>query len=160
MKVEEISAVIKESKPPFTPLLIVSQDENGKANVMVVEWYMRCSAQPPMYAISVGLERHTHKCLEQVRLFNMIVPTSNMTDIVKYCGSQSGKDVDKFTELKLDTFKGKLGLPIIKNANATLECKIVSQILSGDHTIFIGEVKHSWLNDESSPLVLYPKNNE
>ena len=80
-----------------------------------------------------------------------------MAEVVKYCGTVTGKDTDKIDELNLEHFKGKLGLPLFKDAKAGFECKVISQILSGDHTIFIGEVKYCWLNEEKSTLVMYPQ---
>jgi flavin reductase (DIM6/NTAB) family NADH-FMN oxidoreductase RutF len=31
---------------------------------------------------------------------------------------------------------------------------VISQVKSGDHTIFVGEVKHSWKNDEKELFFL------
>jgi DNA-binding IclR family transcriptional regulator len=46
---------------------------------------------------------------------------------------------DKFASLDVDI--GAHGLPILRNTSAWLACKLVSAILGGDHTIFIGQVE-------------------
>jgi len=57
--------------------------------------------------------------------------------------------MDKFTAGDVEHFPGKLRkLPVLKDALACFECEITSQIKSGDHSIFIGQVRHSWLNND------------
>jgi len=157
MKLSDFTSVLKNTKAPFLPVLIIVQDKNGKANPITVEWYMRTSITPPMFAISIGTTRYSHECLQQNRLFNMIVPSNEMSEAIKYCGSKSGSETDKLLDLNLECFKGKLGLPIIKIAKAAYECKVITQVLSGDHTIFVGEVKYSWLNQDKASLFVYPE---
>ena len=65
MELSTNNEVIKSTKPPMTPVLIVSQNEEGKPNIMTAEWYMRTSIEPPMFAISIGNIRHTHTLLQQ-----------------------------------------------------------------------------------------------
>mgnify|MGYP001224350464 CR=1 FL=1 len=157
MLVSDFTTVLKNTKPPFLPVLVIAQDENGKANPITIEWYMRTSITPPMFAISIGLTRYTHECLQSHRVFNIIVPSNEMGEEIKYCGLKSGRDCDKFADLNLEYFKGKLGLPILKKAKAAYECKVITQVLSGDHTIFVGEVKYSWLSQEKTSMFVFPE---
>lgn len=158
MKINDFSKVLSYTKAPFVPVLIMTKDNNGKCNPITVEWYIRTSIEPPMFAISIGNERYSYECLQNHRYFNIIIPSEEMNETIKYCGSKSGRDTDKIKDLGIDVFKGKLGLSIIKNARACYECEIVSQVLSGDHTIFIGAVKYSWLNEDKSTFIVFPNN--
>ncbi len=158
MKINDFSKVLTYTKAPFIPALIMVKDEEGKSNPITVEWYIRTSIEPPMYAISIGNNRYSYQCLQNHRFFNIIIPSEEMGEVIKYCGSKSGKETDKINDLELDVFKGKLGLHIIKNARACFECEVVSQVLSGDHTIFVGAVKYSWLNEEKSSFIVFPNN--
>jgi len=36
---------------------------------------------------------------------------------------------------------------------AVFECEVTSQVRSGDHTIFVGEVRHCWANAGKELLV-------
>lgn len=157
MKICEFSLVQKTTKAPFIPVIIMTQDLSGKNNPITVEWYMRTSIKPPMIAISIGHERYSYSCLQENRKFNIIIPSLLLADAVKYVGTESGSDKDKLKELNLATFKGHLGLEIFKDARAAYECEIVTQVKSGDHTIFVGEVKYSWLNETMSDLLLFPE---
>jgi len=43
---------------------------------------------------------------------------------------------------------GDNGAPVLLNAPAWVECKIVEVVEQGDHHIFVGEVKHAGLSSE------------
>ena len=134
---------------PAKVALVVTQKPAGGYNLITIEWFMRTSLQPPMFAISIGKTRYSHECLEANRYFNLIFPSLKMKPLLTFCGSNSGRDMDKFAENNVEFISGKLHkLPVLKDAVACFECEVVSQILSGDHTIYIGKVHYSWQNPE------------
>jgi len=145
---------IKAVKKPAKITMAVVQDKNGKNNLITLEWFMRTSIKPPMFAISIGHTRYSYECLQNFRYFNLCFPAKEMNMETLLCGTKSGRDIDKLKETKLDWFKGRLAqLPIIREAVANFECEIVTQVRSGDHTIFVGEVKHSWMNEGKEVLL-------
>jgi flavin reductase (DIM6/NTAB) family NADH-FMN oxidoreductase RutF len=149
MKREEFAKVSQASKHPAKVALAIVKDKNGKYNMITLEWFMRTSIQPPMFAISIGHTRYSHECLQEVRFFNLCLPSKEMAKVSKICGSKSGRDIDKFEETGVEWFAGRLAkLPILKDAKANFECKVITQVRSGVHTIFVGEVKHSWVNED------------
>ncbi len=122
-------------------------------NLITLEWFMRTSISPAMFAISIGTTRYSHACLQAAKHFNLIFPSQNMQAETRYWGSMSGNTEDKLEKSGVNYFRGRLaGLPIIKDAACVFECEYVSQIKSGDHVIYIGEVKYSWQNTEVNPL--------
>lgn len=162
MKQSEYKQAVNKINRPYRVALAVSQSaDEEKTNVITLGWYMRTSIDPPMFAISVGVSRFSYKLLSDNRKFVLTFPSQKMVQQTVKCGSQSGSAVDKITEFNIKTQKGKLSsIPILSEAVANFECKTVSQIRSGDHTIFIGEVKYSWLNEdqEVKPLLAVEEN--
>ena len=149
MKREEFGKVSVATKHPARVALAIVEDKDGKYNMITLEWFMKTSIKPPMFAISIGHTRYSHECLQTVRFFNLCFPAKEMIDVSNICGSKSGRDIDKFGETGVEWFSGRLAkLPILKEAKANFECKVITQVRSGDHTIFVGEVKHSWLDEE------------
>lgn len=140
---------------PAKVVLAVTEKPQGGYNLITLEWFMRTSIQPPMFAISIGHSRFTHDCLETNRYFNLVFPALDQKQLLSLCGSTSGRDIDKFEEGKVSSFAGKLNkLPVLKDAVANLECEIVSQVRSGDHTIYVGQVHYSW-RDKDKELFYY-----
>lgn len=142
------SDALKKIKNPQKVTVAFVKQKDGVYNPITLEWFMRTSIEPPMFAISIGHSRFSHQCLQEHRVFNLCFPAPSMVDFVKLSGSRSGRDIDKMQGIEGRWFKGRYaGLPILKDAAANFECEVISQIASGDHTIFIGKVKYSWIGD-------------
>ena len=155
-------AVLKMNRPSRVALA-VSKIQGIPANIITLGWFMRTSINPPMFAISVGLKRYSYQLISDYRKFVLAFPSIQMADQTLKCGQYSGIDINKIDEFGIKTAKGKLSeIPILTNAVANFECKTISQIRSGDHTIFIGEVKYSWLNEDSNfeQLFSIPESNK
>jgi flavin reductase (DIM6/NTAB) family NADH-FMN oxidoreductase RutF len=135
-RVDFVEAV-KQVKNPAKVTLAIMKTPAGKYNMITLEWFMRTSIQPAMFAISIGHTRYSYECLQQADSFNLCFPSSQMVETAKLAGSKSGRDIDKF-EI---------------SAVANFECEIVTQVKSGDHTIYVGEVKHSWINKEQDNVL-------
>ena len=139
---------------PAKVALAVTEKPKGGYNLITLEWFMRTSIQPPMFAISIGHMRYTHECLQESRYFNLVLPSVEMKPLCAMAGSSSGREIDKFEHGKVQFVWGKLHkLPVPKDAVAVFECEVVTQVRSGDHTIFVGEVRYSWANPDKKLLV-------
>ncbi|HPS39273.1 MAG TPA: flavin reductase family protein [Candidatus Cloacimonadota bacterium] len=151
MELLTFSEVYSQVHLPAKVVLAVTQKPDGAFNLITLEWFMRTSINPPMFAISIGHSRYSYECLEQNRFFNLVFPSTEMKEVLTISGSTSGSDSDKFATTGVKFTPGKLHkLPILSDAVANLECEVVTQIRSGDHTIFIGEVKYSWVDSQRS----------
>jgi len=149
----EISTVISFVRDPVKIALAIVKNETGKDNAITLEWYMRTSIEPPMLAISIGNTRYSYHCLQSFRYFNLCFPSPEQIEAVKICGTLSGRDTDKLELCHFDTFPGKLAkLPIIRHAAANFECEVITQVRSGDHTIFAGEIKYAWFDKEKKVI--------
>lgn len=154
MKTIDFSLAYNQVHKPAKVTLAVTQKLDGSFNLITLEWFMRTSIRPPMFAISIGNSRYSYYCLEKNPFFNLVFPTSEMSDLCKSAGSTTGAEVDKFELNQVEYIDGKLkGFPVLTQAKAVFECEVVSQVRSGDHTIYVGQVKHSWLKDEGGILV-------
>ena len=139
---------------PAKAALVVTKKPDDSYNMITVEWFMRTSITPHQIAISIGHTRYSYDCLEDYPYFNIALPSEELKDALRICGSNSGRDMDKFLATGMQWFAGKLKkMPILKGAIACFECEVVSQVRSGDHTIYVGEVKHSWLDSDKELFV-------
>jgi flavin reductase (DIM6/NTAB) family NADH-FMN oxidoreductase RutF len=153
LKKSTFQDAVKFTKHPAKVAIAVVKYNQNKFNLITIEWFMRTSLKPPMFAISIGHSRFSYECLQKYRFFNLCFPSKDLAKETLLCGTKSGRDIDKLEVIGLDWFKGKLAqLPILQDAVANFECEITTQVKSGDHTIFVGEVKHSWLNEDKKVL--------
>ncbi len=155
MQRTDFTDALKRIKHPAKVALAVCRTPDGRFNAITLEWFMRTSIDPLIYAISIGHTRYSYECLQNTRYFNLIIPSREMRDFTVLCGSKSGRDIDKFAQCDHSNFSGRLAkLPIIRDALCNLECEIVTQVRTGDHTVFAGEVKYAWLDPEKDILLV------
>ena len=99
----------------------------NKLNTMTIGWAtFGFIWQKPIMMVAVRSSRHTFGIIEAAGDFTVTVPTGDMGKEIAFCGSKSGRDVDKFKMGNLATSKGsKVVSPIIKTPGYHYECKIV-----------------------------------
>jgi len=134
---------------PMHTVLVSCVGKNGKPNIITLAWAMPTSINPPLIAISIAPQRHSHKLIEETKEFVVNIPTMNILKETLFCGRASGRDHDKFKETGLTRLRGrKVKAPAVRECVAHLECKLHSQIATGDHTIFVGEIVEAYADKE------------
>ncbi|MBA7589604.1 Flavoredoxin [subsurface metagenome] len=120
---EEVIQQIK-SKGAF---LVVKSKDGEKINVMTMGWaaigYMW---RKPIMTIMVRKSRFTHRIIEKASSFTVSIPGDDLGEALNFCGTKSGRDVNKFKECNLITIPAqKIDTPIINISGFHYECKIV-----------------------------------
>lgn len=127
---------------PAFPVVLATTQHNGKRNIITLGMVHVFSFKPPLVGIGIAPGRHSYSLIKESREFVLSIPGKEIVNAVQYCGTKSGRDVDKFMEAKLIPVQGEtVKAPLIKECPVNLECKIVKEVEAGDHTWFIGEVK-------------------
>jgi flavin reductase (DIM6/NTAB) family NADH-FMN oxidoreductase RutF len=105
-------------------LTVKSRD---RLNTMTIGWAtFGVVWQKPIMMVAVRLSRHTFGIIERAKDFTVTIPLGDMSKAVAYCGSKSGRDVDKFKACNLEIADSRHAVsPIIKTAGRHYECKIV-----------------------------------
>jgi len=135
---------------PKLTVLLTCVDSTGKADIITLAWTMPVSMNPPLLAVSIAPRRHSHKLIEETKEFVINIPTMELVEETLFCGRKSGRDSDKFKETGLTPSPAKtVKPPIIKECVAHIECTLYEQIAEGDHTLFIGEIKAAYVNEDA-----------
>ena len=80
----------------------------------------------PIMMVAVRSSRHTFGITEAAKDFTVSVPAGNMHKEIAFCGSTSGRKVDKFKMCNLETTGSrKVTSPVIKTRGRHYECKII-----------------------------------
>jgi flavin reductase (DIM6/NTAB) family NADH-FMN oxidoreductase RutF len=135
---------------PMHTVLVSCIGTTGKPNVITLAWAMPTSINPPLVAISIAPKRYSHTLIEKTKEFVVNIPTMDILNETLFCGRTSGRAHDKFKETGLTPFPSrKVKPPIIEECVAHLECKLHSQLITGDHTIFVGEIVEAYANKDA-----------
>jgi len=80
----------------------------------------------PIMMVAVRSSRHTFGIIEAARDFTITVPAGDMHKETAFCGSKSGRNLDKFKACNLETTAGRrVASPVIKTQGRHYECKII-----------------------------------
>lgn len=126
---------------PLPAVLISCGSLEENYNLITISWVGTICTNPPMCYISVRPERHSYDIIKKNMEFVINLTNEDMAYATDWCGVKSGKDFNKFAEMKLTPVKGeKISAPIIKESPLCIECKVKDIIKLGSHDMFIAEV--------------------
>jgi len=135
---------------PKLTVLLTCADSTGRADIVTLAWTMPVSMNPPLLAVSIAPRRHSHKLIEETKEFVINIPTMEFVEETLFCGRKSGRDFDKFKVTKFTPLPAKMVKPpIIKECIAHIECALYKQITAGDHTLFVGEIKAAYVDENA-----------
>ena len=110
---------------PFTGNITKAE---GKVNSMTIGWgTLGIQWGKPIFIAFVRGCRHTSPMLEENAEFTINIPLEAADkEIIRFCGTKSGRDVDKIKELDLHLEEPDvISVPGIKELPLTLECKVI-----------------------------------
>lgn len=125
------------------PAVMVSCARPGeKPNIITVAWTGTICSDPVMASISVRKERYSYDIIKESGEFVINLTTEALCRATDYCGVRSGRDHDKFAEMKLTAMPAsKLEYaPIIAESPVNIECKLREIVPLGSHDMFIADV--------------------
>ncbi len=94
-----------------------------------------------MCYISVRKSRHSHQLIKDAGGFVINLTTVDLAYATDWCGVRSGKDYNKFKEMKLTAIPSeKVKAPMIAESPLNLECQIHSITELGSHDMFLAEI--------------------
>lgn len=126
---------------PLPVVMISVRDKAGKDNIITVAWAGTVCTNPPMVSISVRPERYSYHMLEESGEFVINLTTEKLCFATDYCGVRSGRDVDKFKEMRLTKEEAsEVNAAMIAESPVNIECRIKKIEKLGSHHMFLAEV--------------------
>ena len=105
-------------------LLTCGDHSSEKFNTMTVAWGgLGCMWNKPMALVVVRPTRYTREFMDRYPDFTISHFPAGYSDALNYCGSHSGRDVNKIEECGLNPFASTtVGSPGFEEADLILEC--------------------------------------
>lgn len=126
---------------PLPVVMVSVADKDGNANIVTVAWAGTICSDPAMVSISVRPERYSHKMLMETGEFVINLTTKDLAFATDYCGVKSGRDIDKFKEMKLTPVPAtQVVAPLIAQSPVNIECRVTEVKKLGSHDMFMAEV--------------------
>ena len=127
--------------------------KNGNViNTMIIGWGgINIVWGKPIFIVLVRNSRATFDLIENSNEFTVSVPLdNNLNEAIKFCGSNSLRDYDKFKYCNLTPIKGrKINTPIIAEAKLHFECKVIYK-QKFNKSIIPNKIKMRYYNPENN----------
>lgn len=144
---------------PLPAVMVSCQRKGEKPNIITVAWAGTVCTNPAMVSISIRPERYSYGIIKESGSFVINLVPEELAFAMDFCGVKSGRDIDKFKEMKLTPIPAeKVSAPMIKESPVSIECKVEQILELGSHHMFLAkvlavQVKKSCL-DEKERLLL------
>jgi len=138
----------KRALPPATKLfpvptvLVSCVDAEGNANIITIAWVGVVCSEPPILSVSIRPRgRHSYGIVMATNEFVVNIPPAGKVRETDYCGTVSGKNVDKFEAAGLTALPASsVKAPLIAECPVNLECVVRHRLALGTHDVFLAEV--------------------
>ena len=126
---------------PLPAVLISCGEAEEEYNMLTVAWVGTICTNPAMCYISVRPERHSYDIIKRTKSFVINLTNEEMARATDWCGVRSGKDYNKFQEMRLTPqMAQKVKAPIILESPLSIECEVIEIKELGSHHMFIANV--------------------
>lgn len=139
---------------PLPAVMVSCALAGERPNIITVAWTGTVCSSPAMVSISVRPERHSYHIIRESGEFVINLTTEELVRAADYCGVRSGRDVDKFEEMRLTPLKAsQVAAPLIGESPVNIECRVEQVLGLGSHHMFLAsvlavDVDESWMNEK------------
>ncbi len=131
------------------PPVMVSCGDMDKPNIITIGWTGILNTIPPKTYISIRPSRHSYGLIKERESFVINLTTESLVRACDYCGVKSGKEIDKFAEMKLTAIPSpNLNCPMIEEAPVSIECRLTGIQELGSHDMFLADIVGVSVNSE------------
>lgn len=143
-------------KYPEPVVLVTTRSPQGKYNVMAVGWTTTVSYEPRMILLGIDDAAYTYRLIRKTKEFVVALPSEAMSRATLTAGSCHGHKIDKLAECRLATQQAsKVKAPLLRDAVANFECKLVTIARPGDCPLIVGRIVATHENKDQRLKRLY-----
>jgi flavin reductase (DIM6/NTAB) family NADH-FMN oxidoreductase RutF len=132
--------------------VVTTVDGKGKPYGLTVSAFTSVSLDPVQVLVCLDNRLSGFEHFQTARKFGVSILSENQEDLSRMFAK---KDSERPASIY---FEGTLGIPLLRDALATLECATAATYPGGDHTIFLGEVQAAEVREAkqgANPLLYF-----
>jgi flavin reductase (DIM6/NTAB) family NADH-FMN oxidoreductase RutF len=110
------------------------------------------SADPPRLLVCVNRDSAPNGAIARAKRFSVnVLATRHKALALRFAGATGVQGEERFA--KGEWREGVTGAPLLADALASFDCRLLDAVESGTHTIFIGDVREAHATPAGAPLV-------
>jgi 3-hydroxy-9,10-secoandrosta-1,3,5(10)-triene-9,17-dione monooxygenase reductase component len=135
--------------------IITAWDAEHRPTGLTASSFTSVSLHPPLILVCVSQKAQSYPAIKAAGRFAVnILCQGQEAASRRFATSTTAPGEDKFAGLEYRP--GPLGLPVLPEAMAQLECTVVHAYPGGDHTIFVAQVESGeWTDTDKEPLLYF-----
>jgi flavin reductase (DIM6/NTAB) family NADH-FMN oxidoreductase RutF len=137
-------------------IFIVTVRKWGQETAMLASWLQQCSFEPPRVSLAVQAAREVVHLLSPEATIAINILEASQTDMIAHFGKGFPLGVDAFEGIEI--VRDEDNAPILAEALAVLEGRLIERFPAGDHDLFIIEIHAGRVLDEGQPMIHIRKN--
>lgn len=119
-------------------LYVVGVADGGRRNAFTAAWITQVSFDPLLLALSIHPAHASYPLLAATGVFSVSILRHGQLELARHFGTQSGRAMDKLAGQRWQP--ALEGTPVLLDAGAYLECRVVSRHPAGDHELVLAQV--------------------
>ena len=119
-------------------LYVVGVAHGEQRDGFTAAWLTQVSFDPLLVALSINPSHASFPILVAAGAFAVSILSHGQLELARHFGTQSGWAVDKLAGQRWQAAHG--GAPVLLDALAYLECRLVDRHPAGDHELVLGQV--------------------
>jgi flavin reductase (DIM6/NTAB) family NADH-FMN oxidoreductase RutF len=133
-------------------LWLVTAQAEGRRGGLIATSVSQASHTPDLPRVLVGLAKphYTWELVEASQAFALHLLSEANLDLIGKFGLVSGRDVDKFAGLEVQS--AVTGSPLLGGTVGWLDCKVEASLDIGDRTLYLAEVVQGCVTHFGPPL--------
>jgi flavin reductase (DIM6/NTAB) family NADH-FMN oxidoreductase RutF len=137
-------------------MLTCCNSQKSINGIISASWVIPTSHDPLLFTASIGngkkgteAYRFCHSLINETKEFGINVPTPELTEAILKVGTTHSNEVDKYAESGLTPMPGTvISAQMISECFMNIECKVIDQIVTGDHTVFVAKPVAAFINED------------
>ena len=133
-------------------LYVATAHAGGKYAAGTVTWLSQCSFEPPLVMAGIRRDSALYRIIKTSHAFAMHIVGKSQKKLATTFFKAAEVEGDKLSGYHFEA--GKTGAPVLTDAVAWFECRVVDEVKRGDHTVLVAEVVAAGVRREEEPLTV------
>ena len=133
-----------------TGIYVLTVRQGDCRHGMSSSWVTQVSGDPVLLVAAIDRRHRSHAIVEGSGRFALNVLGRKGTHLEDFFYSPAARHADNLASFAWDDSPG--GLPFLRDALLSLECRVCMGYAAGDHSLFVASIEHMTYHGDDQPL--------
>ena len=136
-----------------TGVAILTTGDQNRRHGMTVNSFTSISLDPPAIAVTLANSTRSKKLVDEIGYFGINLLDETQVEVSERFAGKIDESEDRYNGLEVTL--GLFAVPLLKDAAAFIECKVMNKIELLNSTLYVGEVLFGAKLEDRMPLVYF-----